>query len=88
MTRQQSYRQRLHQFARSYVTMDLRDPSETRLARATAYERRYKTAGKPSAYAIGAPQRVETATSIWLRYRNADATVADGPIAFAFIDPV
>ena len=49
----QSYRQRLHQFARSYVTMDLRDPSETRLARAAAYERRYKTAGRPSVYQIG-----------------------------------
>lgn len=51
--RPQSYRQRLHQFARSYVVMDLRDPIETRLARATAYERRYKTAGKPSRYKIG-----------------------------------
>lgn len=53
MTRPQSYRQRLRQFARSYVVMDLRDPIETRLARATAYERRYKTAGRPSRYATG-----------------------------------
>lgn len=28
MTRQQSYRQRLHQLARSYVTMDLRSHNE------------------------------------------------------------
>lgn len=55
----QSYRQRLHQFATSYVVMDLRAPSETRLARATAYERRYKTFGNPSRYRIGAaPERI------------------------------
>lgn len=49
----QSYLQRLNRFAKSYVVMDLRDPSETRLARATAYERRYKTAGRPSVYRVG-----------------------------------
>ena len=50
--KQQSYRQRLRQFVRSYVVMDLRPASETRIARATAYERRYKTAGKRSVYAL------------------------------------
>lgn len=52
MTRQQSYRQRLNQYVRSYVVMDLRDPIETRLARAERYARKNKTCGRRAVFAV------------------------------------
>ncbi|QWT56544.1 hypothetical protein [Stenotrophomonas phage BUCT598] len=38
-------------FVRSYTTLDLRTAEETRLARCTKYERKYKTAGKKAVFA-------------------------------------
>ena len=48
----QSYRQRLRQFARSYVVMDLRDSIETRKARAERYARKNKTCGKRAVFMV------------------------------------
>lgn len=48
-----SYRFRLARFTKSTCVMDLRDPLETRKARAERYARRYKTCGKRAVYAIG-----------------------------------
>jgi len=43
-------RRRLSRFSRSYVTLDLRDPFDTRKARAARYARKYKTEGRKAVF--------------------------------------
>lgn len=45
-----SYRRRLGRFARSRTVMDLRDPFETRKARAERYARKNKTERKRAVF--------------------------------------
>ncbi|UFI08389.1 hypothetical protein [Stenotrophomonas phage vB_SmaS_P15] len=46
-----SWKFRLNRMVKGVTTMDLRSDAETRLARATKYERKHKTAGKKAVFA-------------------------------------
>lgn len=52
MSSKQSFRFRLGRFTKSTLVMDLRDPLETRKKRAEKAERKNKTYGKKSEFAI------------------------------------
>lgn len=45
-----NYKRRLFQFSRTASIMDLRDPFETRKARAARYARRNKTEGRKAVF--------------------------------------
>lgn len=46
-----SWKFRLNRICKATTVMDLRSDAETRLARATKYERKHKTAGKKAVFA-------------------------------------